>query len=252
MNDFFIQKEKAKEKMFEAMLEYAGACHAENIVEEMEVADEIEDQIPSPPELDARIKKLIARHERKGNFKKFWGKTTILLPKIAAIFFVVILSSAIFVVSVESLRIKVLNYIIEVQEEYTSIRIKDIPIDNIETTYPGVPTEWENVYIPTYIPEGFKIEKAESLAVIKMIQYSNDDGQLIIFNQSTNEKMDLRVDTENAKSEKININGFEGLIVEKNGLITIAWYNNDFSFYLKSQIDKNELVKMAESIKVKK
>ena len=40
--------------------------------------------------------------------------------------------------------------------------------------------------------------------------------------------------------------------MEKNGRIALVWHNNDFSFSLISVIDKNELIKMAESIKIKK
>ena len=81
---------------------------------------------------------------------------------------------------------------------------------------------------------------------------SNCKGQVIVFVQYNSESSSLRVDTEEAKVEKIVINGSEGLLVEKEQLITILWHNDNSSFYLKSKTDKDLLIKIAESINYKK
>ncbi len=112
--------------------------------------------------------------------------------------------------------------------------------------------EWENVYIPEFIPEGYQISKVESLVNTKIIHYSNEENQIIIFTQYQDENTNLRIDTENAKFDKVDINGFEGLLVEKNGMFTVAWHYNDSAFSLMSNADKGILIKMAESIKLRK
>ena len=116
----------------------------------------------------------------------------------------------------------------------------------------GIPSEWKNVYIPAYVPEGYKISKTESLVTTKIIHYSNDKSQLIVFTQYNDENTNLRIDTENAKIDKVIINGVDGLIAEKDGAINIAWHNNDSTFSLISKVDKNELLKIAGSLKMKK
>jgi hypothetical protein len=249
MNDFLIQKEKAKEKMFEAMLEYAGACHAENIANEMKAEDELEEQIPFPPDLDARMRKLISRQDRKESFIKVRTTAARILPKVAIFFFAAFVSFTILVTSVEAFRTKVLNFIIEVGKEYTSIDLKESDSDASSKGVSGIPPDWKGVYVPAFVPEGFKITKAESLMFTKIIHYSNDNGQLIVYQQHNGENTNIRVDTENAVSEEILINGLEGLLFEKKGTTTLVWHNNDFSFSLMSEIDKDELIKMAESIK---
>lgn len=70
MNDFSVQKEIAKEKMFEAVLEYAGACCAENIISEIEEVNGSQGQIPFSTELDKRIKRLIVSYNRKSRIEK--------------------------------------------------------------------------------------------------------------------------------------------------------------------------------------
>jgi hypothetical protein len=102
------------------------------------------------------------------------------------------------------------------------------------------------------VPHGFKISKVESQEVTKIIQYTNDKGDFIIFSQSSNENTDMMVDTENAITQKIDINGYEGILVQKNGLNTIIWRKDNNLFSLMSKIDKNELIKAANSIKLKK
>ena len=48
-----------------------------------------------------------------------------------------------------------------------------------------------------------------------------------------------------------NINGFEGLLVEDD-IIRVMWYSDDVLFTISSQIDKNELIKIAESVQLAK
>lgn len=252
MNDFSIQKEKAKEKMMEAMLEYAGACNAENIANEMQAEDKFEEQVAFPYELDTKIKKLITQYERKEYIKKSWKTTLKLFPKVSVVFFTVFISFIILLTSVQAVRVKFLNFIIQIEKEFTSIDLKEKKADNSLKDVSGLPMEWENVYIPEYIPEGYKISKAESLVSTKIIHYSNEKNQIIVFTQYHNENTNLRIDTENAKIDKVVINGFDGLLVEKNGTFTIAWHNNDSTFSLMSNVDKSILIKMAESIKLRK
>ncbi len=251
MNDFSIQKEKAREKMLEALLEYAGACHAEYTADAMKAADEPEG-IGFPSELDARLKKYMRRHSAEEKLKKVFKATATALPRVAVIFFAVFLSFAVLLSSVEAFRARVLNFIIEAGKEYTSIDLKETAPDTFEEALSGIPPEWEHFYVPDYIPEGFKMTKAESLMVTKIIHYSNDKGLLIVFQQHDGRSTNIRVDTEDAVSEKISISGREGLLVEKKGLTTLVWHNDDFSFSLFSGADKKELLKMAESLKQKK
>lgn len=86
MNGFSVQKEVAKEKMLQAMLEYAGVCHVENINNEIDEEDRLEEQIPFPSELDERINKLIANYNRKSKIEKVWKGATAVFSKVARLF----------------------------------------------------------------------------------------------------------------------------------------------------------------------
>ncbi len=44
----------------------------------------------------------------------------------------------------------------------------------------------------------------------------------------------------------------KGILVDNNGYLTLFWYYSDHAFYLMGNIDKEEMIKMTESIKMKK
>jgi len=104
MNDLEAQKEKTREKIFDAILEYAGACHAQDIVKEMDKEEREGELIFVPRELDARVKTLIARYYRKEKMKKIWALSGKVLSKVAVLFFITFVSFSLLVTIVESVR----------------------------------------------------------------------------------------------------------------------------------------------------
>ncbi|MFT9496487.1 MULTISPECIES: hypothetical protein [Thermotaleaceae] len=86
MDGFLVQKAAAKEKMLEAMFEYAGACHVENIINEMEDENKFPEEIPFPPELDERINKLIGNYKCKSRNEKVWRGASAVFAKVVRLF----------------------------------------------------------------------------------------------------------------------------------------------------------------------
>ncbi len=244
MNNLNEDREKAKEKVLEALLEYVGACHVDDITNKIQADDGLEVSESFMQELDLRIRKLIFQYNIKSSIRRIRKMTVNVFPKLAMFFFVVIISLSIMLTSVDAFRVKVLNFIINVQKEYTSISLKEKDPD---VSQKDTLKEWSGAYLPSYVPEGFQISKMNSLLLAKIVHYSNEDGQVIVFQQYKGESSDMRIDTENAEVEKISINGIEGLYVKKGKNSTIVWYNDHFTFSLMSDLDENELVKMAQS-----
>jgi len=250
MNSSLTEKEKAKLKIIEAMFEYVGLCHVENIIEQIEEEYQSGEQIPFPDELDAKMRRLIAVYNRRANRSQHWKTAGKVLSKIAAVFIIIIATATIFAMGVEAIRLRVFNLVMEQTKKYTSIEIKE------ESDFSGnrsaaIPPDWEGLYAPTYIPEEYMIVKARNLAKTGIIIYSNNAGETIIFEQDNNKRA-LRVDTEDAKTSKIMVNNFEGLLVEEDGLFRIVWDNDDISFTVVGKIDMDELMKMAESVELVK
>jgi len=112
-----------------------------------------------------------------------------------------------------------------------------------------IPPNWSG-YVSNYIPHGFKVVKTEERDMLNAIYYSNEQGQTIRFTQYRSSDTDLRVDTEGATVQHISIHNNDALLAEKQGLVSIVW-KEEFLFSLIGEVDKAEMIKMAESISKK-
>lgn len=242
-------KLQAKEKMLEALLEYAAACHVENITAEYPLEDDFSTEVTFSPEFDRKMQKLIAKHDRKETLTKLRERTIRFLPK-AAVFLLVLLGSfTIVVASVQALRVKALNIILDIQNQYTSIQIKDEHKGQANQGHEQILPDWQGD-APSYVPQGFKADKTEKRDHLEIIHYSNDQGQTIRFTRYLSSNTDVRIDTEGAVLQNISIHDREAILAEKQGLVSIVWEDESL-FSLIGEADRAELIKMAESVKQK-
>lgn len=237
-------KVQAEEKMLEALFEYAAACHVDNIL--AEYPPEADSDIAFSPEFDRKMKKLIARHNRKEVLKNIRKKTVRILPKAVIFLLILIGSFTIAVVSVEAWRVKALNIIMNTQNQYTSIQTKDENNGQTKQIDEQIPQDWSG-YSPNYIPHGFKVDRTEKRETREIIYFANEQGQIIEFIRYLGRSTDLRIDTEGAAVQNILIHNSEALLAEKQGLVTIVW-TDEYLFSLIGEADKEEMIKMAESI----
>lgn len=147
---------------------------------------------------------------------------------------------------VSGFRIQVLNLMLSLEEKYTLIKLDDKSDENIIAD--NLYVNWRNAYVPTYIPQGYKIYTLSNTADLKAIDYINDKNDVITFCE-LNASIENTVDTENASLIKnIDINGNEGLLVVKGNSVSIAWSDNTRIFMLHTQLSIEETVKIAESV----
>lgn len=232
------QKQKANEKIIEAMLEYATACHVENIVKEIDEHKDI-DNIHYPAELDYRINKLISDYKRRKK-RDQWRKTAIKkFTKVAVFLFIILLGISIIGVGVEAVRLKIFNLVVEVMDEFTSMEVEENE---------DLSDDSNHIYMPTYIPEGYVSTGVETFNGVTIIQYVNAKGDTILFEQCKDEHSVLRIDTEDAEYKKVVINHVEAFIINKNSMTRLVWHDNEMAFTLMGTLDENELIKIAESI----
>lgn len=249
MSEHESSKVQAEEKIMEALFEYASTCHVENIIAQNLIEDDSASDLVLPPEFDQKMKRLIVRHDRKETLKNTRDRMVRFLPKVAIFLLILLGSFTIVVASVQALRVKALNIVLNIQNQYTSIQTKDENDGQRKKVDEQILQDWSG-YVPNYIPQGFKVVKTEKRDKIEAIYYINEQGQSIEFTQYLSSNTDLRIDTENATVQNILIHNSDTLIIEKQGLVSIVW-KEDSLFSLIGEADKSELIKMAESIKEK-
>ncbi|NLW44808.1 MAG: DUF4367 domain-containing protein [Syntrophomonadaceae bacterium] len=162
---------------------------------------------------------------------------------IAMLIVLVILGST--VVTVEAVRVRALNFLMDIQQEYTSFQLKD----SSDAEGGSVTIDWPRSYIPTYIPEGYEIVNARKDKQSSFIEFQNPKGESITYMELMQE-IKPHLDTENASEiETVSINGFEGTLVMKESSVTLIWAMDDRMFMIRGQIDKDTAVRIAEGVK---
>lgn len=192
--------------------------------------------------LDKKIRKNLIKEKTKGIYNKF----TKYKNKAASI--IIIMAIILFStnLSVEAFRINIINFLVRIQGGYTSIRSGDDSEEYARDN--SLFINWKDSYVPTYTPYGFKVANITNNTDVKTIEYINEQGDKIWFNQM-NLSSTLNLDSEDAKKiEEIYINGNKGLLIEKDNLNTLTWTNEQYLFLILSSIEDKELIKIAKSV----
>lgn len=175
--------------------------------------------------------------------QNIWQKTR----KVALVSSIVLLIFTTTFFTVEAVRINVRNLLINAQKEYTEIRLRGEDPQDIGKK-PQI--NWEEAYAPKIIPSGFEIAKVTDGRNTKAIEYEDANEGYIMFQQMSGNS-GMNIDTEDAKVENIIIRGSEGLLINKDDAITLAWHNEDYLFLLMiyaEEIDNAAALAIADSV----
>lgn len=160
---------------------------------------------------------------------------------VAMVIMLVLLGSV--VMTVEAVRVRVLNFIMNVEPEYTSFELKGNDKSG------SAIVDWHKAYVPTFIPAGYEVSGVSTGQFEKSIEFKNKQGLLITY-MELSESSKPQLDTENASTIKtININGYEGKLIVKDSLVTVIWPMNDHMYIIRGQIKEETAVKIAEGVK---
>jgi len=182
-----------------------------------------------------KMNKLI-REERRSPFIKTFVNYS---RKVAIIFLIFISIAFATTMSVEAYRVRFFEVVIEVWEEFTSIIFKEKQnIDDGKL----IPVN------PTYIPDNFKIIEHEINSYEQFIYWQNDNGIEIMFEQAKITANSIITDTEGIDIEELLIGEQKIIYFTNKNVNQIYWNDSNYIYAIISEYDKNELLKMVESI----
>ncbi len=190
-------------------------------------------------DFEKQMKHLIKKANIKYiNISKFKIRRSI----VAASLILIILTAS---MSVEAVRMPVIRLTEKIYTEFSEILFENK--DNIE-----VPEKIEEVYIPSYIPEGYTLtEEVDDMRSMHFFFYTNEEGQELSVEQLVL-GVHMAVDTEGITTEEITINGMSGIIYSKRGLTTIIVNDNRYVHFVSGYEDREELIKIVESLHIRK
>lgn len=195
-----------------------------------------------------KIEKLYDKKERKDNWRFILKYSKKALSVVAMVVFVAVISLSSVVVASADVRKALADAIYHLAYEdydrYTEIKLGET-IGFID----GEQFNWEGAYAPTYVPEGYVFTKAVGHKGNHFADFSNGETY-ITFSQSTNST--TQIDSENARvNQKITIGDSEGLLVVKDDITYTLWNIGDTVLQIFGTADTEEIIKMAQSIKLK-
>lgn len=237
--------EEYEDSLFKLVMHDAAEKEGRLFLEEKEKLKKDPKSLPSraavqkfSQQLDEQLKKTKTYARRR----RIWQA----LNKAAIAMLIVLVILGATVVTVQAVRIRVLNFLMDVQQEYTSFQLQD---SSSGSEGGSTIIEWRQAFIPTYIPEGYKISSISDGNLSRIIEFTNPQGSLITYVELS-EGNKCQLDTEKASVvETVNINGHEATVVVKNSMVTLIWAMNERMFMIRGQIEKDMAIQMAEGVK---
>lgn len=113
------------------------------------------------------------------------------------------------------------------------------------------PQEIETIYAPTWIPEGFELTKDELVGEICYWQQYMKGKHQIDFQQNIM-NAGVGMNSVDMVREEVMINGYQGQLNSKEGETMLIWATGEYAFIIGGDLSKEEVMKMAESVKGKK
>jgi len=234
-----MNKQQLKNRVFEDMLYFAAEHRANELAGELPSDSEIEHPHLFSRSFESKMRKVIARQKRAESWKRYGG----LLSKAAAVFIVV---TWILVARVEAVRVPVMNFYLEIKDEFTRIVMQDE-----DTNSPVRLPDRKDLYLPSFIPGSYRLVRVIDNKDYCIITYENGAGNSLIFSQD-NEGKGISIDTEGAEIYETTINGNKSVISVKENKTIILTVAPDKTFTLSGEIDRDTAIKIMQSVKLKK
>lgn len=175
----------------------------------------------------------------------FFGKRQAKISRVAALIIVIVLIGSGLGLSSEAVRLHFFNLFTDSNEEFTRITSGE-DTDLVQF----IQENWKGAYYLSLIPENYHLVGANEINDLKQITYKYQD-YVIIFRQDEN-SVSLQLDTEDADTESLLIEGMSAIYSEKNNIRQLHWIGNDgISFLLTTNdnnIDQSDMISLAKSL----
>ena len=233
-----MNNEHLNEKLQETFLSSLGNEHASQLIDHINTLKDQQDENEFPTSLDDWFDGYVNKMNR---FK--------IMKRIAIVLIGLVVGTSMLSLNSDAFRTRLFNLFIKSTEVFSEVTY-DNSIMNVDLEN-DLPADWTNYYYPTVLPVNYAITDAFDASNGKYLIFTDIDKQNLIFIQCTLDTKVL-VDSEDAVSYAVDINGLQGTIFEKTDLATLIWADNANSFYLIGNVDKNTLVKIASTLTYKK
>ncbi|MDR1892048.1 MAG: DUF4367 domain-containing protein [Oscillospiraceae bacterium] len=225
-----------KEPFTENELRCAFTEYGKMLADSLSANEELAGQHRFSTEFECKMQGLFNCPEKKKSI--VFGKTA--LRRAAACVGIILIGASALTFSVKAVRTAVAGFFVETYEKLSLIvHIKDDEVNE--------PEKLKQRYEPSYWPDGYARKSEEKNKNRYQVTYSNDIDSIVFTQRATN---GTAIDTESTPHEWLEVNGLQGIYYESRGVTYIVWEDAIYRFEIFGPINKDELLKMAESLEL--
>ena len=218
----------------------------ENIRTEVDALENM--QIEFPPHLHDQCMALMKKENKKRKQQQR-GKQVLKVLRMAAVFALVLLSlTSILFVTVEAVRLPIINFFIEQNERYWNITTD---AQGHWETYTDTIIDWTDP-LQGLLDEEYKLVFQEGDSHNKAAAiYENSNAEQIFFSANPTESS-LRIDSEDIDySKELLICDYDAFLVAEDHIITLVWLHNELdAIYtiVADGITESQVIHIAEQL----
>lgn len=203
--------------------------------------------IQIPEKVEAQILELARRLEKKQINKKRdyfltrYAKTAAVIVLLVSMSFTALLANA------DALRSEYFDFIFQNSDTYVAV----IPVEAGKSdaeAEKNLPSDWEEVYYPDYLPEGYHFVEAEAAGSAKTIAFQNEALETLLLTQEPSDGAEILVDKEGALNGKTTVQGNPAYWASENGETTLMWNQYGSLFLLYGTVALEEMIRIGEHL----
>lgn len=237
-----MNSDSLNEKLFDALLEAAVCGQFQQTLDHLNW-DGTKKHAYSPAHA-AAIRRLLQKHHRTLAVRHMLGaakKAAVVALVVLSVFFAGIMS-------VGAIRSEIVHLVVEWYEKYVDASFQtDLP----GTASPANNLPEEGLMLPSYLPEGYEQVQNIQNAAFTIVICRNTEGTKLTFLQRPLAGGTTLLDNEEHTVEDIQVGGYDGLLSlpKTDGeYASILWRDASSSFQLTGALDRETLIRIAESL----
>lgn len=239
--------EQYEDALFALIMDKVAEVEGQKAIEENQRL-KASGEVVIPEELNRRCKQTIRCKTAEKHLKRYGKGFGKVLNKVAIVALMALLLFTTAFATSESFRVKTLNFVMEVFDDRTEIKFvpKDTAADS--TAVPEITAGW--------LPEGFKLTRTDALKANRVYEYANSDNTAYIaVNIMEMTSVSMALDTEDAKTLSLQVQGEDAIMVDKGNIKQLVWKlhtdENRYCCVITENISEEDMLKFAENILVK-
>lgn len=185
---------------------------------------------------EKRMEKLINRRK-----KPYFRMINTVGKRVACIAACTFIVSAGALMSVDAVRDTVFGFIMNIFEDHSDISFED------DGKHPDT---IQDIYEIGYDMSDYEISFEVNNDKMRSVEYMDNKGNSIVFEQYVEDAFNLRINTEDATVSHIDLNGYDAMYYyDNNSFNNLIWDNGQYIFYISSNLTKEKTISVAESVK---